>query len=88
VNALTYTGTEQDRRTLLAEGILDPTDNFQVLTADEAAEYAYRRARWMLLKTRHAGFWRGYETATADAAAALEPFEPKPSLLRRLTGWF
>jgi hypothetical protein len=82
-----YSGTQSDRTILIAEGNLDPTDTFQVLTSDEAAEAAYRRATWMLLKTRHVSFWLGYETATADAAAAVEHIETKPSFLARLIGW-
>jgi hypothetical protein len=69
---------------LLAEGNLDHDDPFLTLTPSEV--YLSLTA-WVILKTKYASFWQGYETATADATAALQPGEPKTSLLSRLIGW-
>jgi hypothetical protein len=80
-------GTANDYKICLADGLVDPWEPFTILTDEEAAEESYRYMKRVLLKTKHRSFWRGYETATADAAAALQPFEPKPSILSRIIGW-
>jgi hypothetical protein len=83
VRALTYTGTTEDRQLLLAEGALDPPDTFETLSVGEVRA---RVTEWVIRKTSYDSFWRGYELASADAAAALVAVE-KPSLVRRLVGW-
>jgi hypothetical protein len=82
VSALTYSGTAEDRTLLIAEGNLDPDDQFTTLTYAEVRQ----RFAWVTRKVAYNAFWRGYEVATADAAAALEPFE-RPSLLSRIARW-
>lgn len=74
-----YAGTLADYDLLVDEGYLDPTDAFEVVTEFEL------RVR-LLTRTGYDAFWRGYRTATADAAAAVKAIE-RPSLLRRVVGW-
>jgi hypothetical protein len=83
VTVITYTGTAEDYKLLLAEGNLDAADVFETVSVGEVRA---RVTAWVLLKTRHTSFWHGYETASADAAAAPRAVE-KPSLVRRLVGW-
>ena len=84
MTTITYTGTAEDYKLLLAEGTLDPQDPFEVISLTEGH---YRLMKWAILKTKHTAFWSGYKLASHDAAAALVAIEPKPSLLARLAGW-
>jgi len=83
VTVITYTGTAEDYKLLLAEGILDAADVFETVSVGEVRA---RVTAWVILKTSYKRFWRGYELASADAAAALVAVE-KPSLVRSLVGW-
>jgi hypothetical protein len=91
VTALVYTGTAKDLEILIEanvfEGRPEELAAFNVISDEEMREAMAREWAYLVRHKSYGAFWRGYRVATADAAAALKPFEPKPSLLTRLVRW-
>ena len=75
-----YSGTLNDRALLIADECLTVEDDFQVVTDAEVRD---RLTAWVILKTWHVSFWRGYNLGRADATPTLKDSWLK-AILRRI----